>query len=92
MECDYCHYGTPEEGNCPAAWIGAADGCDCGCQSVDPDCSGTTGGPPPPATCGTECDYCWFGTTYENLCDPGWNGTADGCDCGCQFTDPDCGP
>ncbi len=41
------------------------------------------GGPP-------ECDYDWTGTPYEGNCPPDWNGTSDGCDCGCQFVDQDC--
>jgi len=41
--------------------------------------------------CGAaSCDYNWCGTSSFNNCPTGWNGTGDGCDCGCQFTDPDC--
>ncbi len=37
------------------------------------------------------CEWCWVGTSAENNCPPAWNGTGDGCDCGCQWQDPDCG-
>lgn len=40
--------------------------------------------------CDPTCDYCWIGAPEENSCPDGWNGTGDGCDCGCQFVDPDC--
>ncbi len=36
------------------------------------------------------CDYQWAGTSTANNCPTSWNGTGDGCDCGCQFTDGDC--
>ena len=43
----------------------------------------------------TECDdsacfYCYLGTPFENNCPLRYNGTGDGCDCGCQFDDADC--
>lgn len=37
------------------------------------------------------CDWCWVGTPAENACPAEWCGTNDGCDCGCQFDDSDCG-
>ena len=41
--------------------------------------------------CGPECDSCWYGTPFENDCDPNWEDD-DHCDCGCQFPDTlDCG-
>jgi hypothetical protein len=68
------------------------------CNGVDDDLDGqvdegclcvpTT--PPPAASCGAGCDYCWLGTAYENACLPGWNGDGT-CDCGCQYSDTDCG-
>lgn len=36
------------------------------------------------------CDYCWLGTRSENNCG-GSIGANDGCDCGCEAFDPDCG-
>ena len=48
LPCDWCWVGTPNENNCPTDWYGANDGCDCGCQWVDPDC----GGSPVGACCG----------------------------------------
>lgn len=49
----------------------------------------------PQASCSTRCaaicDYCWTGSPIQNQCPLSWQG--DGvCDCGCQWTDPDCGP
>lgn len=41
--CAYSWCGTPNEGACPVAWLGTGDGCDCGCQSDDADC--TASGP-----------------------------------------------
>jgi hypothetical protein len=41
--------------------------------------------------CDGDCDYCWCDhATYHANCPTHWNGTGDGCDCGCQFDDPDC--
>lgn len=36
------------------------------------------------------CNWCWVGTSFENNCPQVWHGTNDGCDCGCQWVDPDC--
>ncbi len=36
-----------------------------------------------------DCDWCWTGTNIENNCDASWQGDGE-CDCGCQFSDPDC--
>lgn len=39
------------------------------------------------------CDYNYAEPTissYANNCPSSWNGTNDGCDCGCQYFDPDC--
>jgi hypothetical protein len=44
----------------------------------------------PVTLCGPGCDYCWFGTEYENNCPLDWCNDGD-CDCGCQFSDTDCG-
>lgn len=40
--------------------------------------------------CIDECDFCWVDTKAEDHCPDWWEGTDDGCDCGCQFDDPDC--
>jgi hypothetical protein len=55
--CDYDWTGTDRENNCPSSWIGTDDGCDCGCQTPDPDCSP---GPHPCAAmlCVEECIVC----------------------------------
>ena len=37
------------------------------------------------------CDWCWIGTYAHNSCDSAWYGAGNGCDCGCQWFDPDCG-
>ena len=55
--------------------------CEC-----DSDCGSLT----PVSGCEGECEYWWYGSEYERNCPSGWNGTDDGCDCGCQFIDPDC--
>jgi hypothetical protein len=51
--------------------------------------------PPPPddagCVCTDTCGYCWCGTSRENACPESYRGTGDGCDCGCQWKDPDCG-
>jgi hypothetical protein len=36
--CQYNNWGTANQNNCPASWLGTGDGCDCGCQVQDPDC------------------------------------------------------
>lgn len=36
--CTYDWRGTANKGNCPLAWKGAGDGCDCFCQYQDTDC------------------------------------------------------
>ncbi len=41
--------------------------------------------------CDAICEYCWSDTPYDGDCDPLWEGDGS-CDCGCQFSDPDCGP
>ncbi len=42
--------GGPMPGwTCPPAYYGTADGCDCGCGIVDPDCADANGG---------SCEYC----------------------------------
>lgn len=58
-----------------------------------PGDGGTSVDPPAPAecSCAESCGYCWCDTGRENNCPESWRGTLDGCDCGCQFADPDCG-
>ncbi len=60
--CDHCWIGTDRENNCDPAWNGARDGCDCGCQCLDPG-----RGPCPdgvcdpdenPRTCPQDCPGC----------------------------------
>jgi hypothetical protein len=59
------------------------------CTTCASDCGAC---PSPGPACGTTaCDYSWCGTAYAGACPSTWNGSADGCDCGCQFADPDCG-
>jgi len=36
------------------------------------------------------CDWCWVETSRENNCPLEWCGDGE-CDCGCQFSDVDCG-
>lgn len=60
---------------------------------ADPPDAGTDPDPPAPAecSCAESCGYCWCDTGRENNCPESWRGARDGCDCGCQFVDPDCG-
>jgi hypothetical protein len=68
--------------------------CDPEC-SCDPDCDVT-----PICSTNDQCDTgcCYSGVcspatycgTTSWTCDPTWNGTGDGCDCGCGTMDPDC--
>jgi len=38
------------------------------------------------------CDYNWYSHGDNFLsCPSSWRGSGDGCDCGCQWTDSDCG-
>jgi hypothetical protein len=94
--------GVPAEWTCVATFYGTADGCDCGCGVVDPDCADESA---------TSCGFCGgsgscnIGTCPgaidpqdNSTCVPlpaGWTcGAAkygDGqCDCGCGAADEDC--
>jgi hypothetical protein len=86
---------------CPTDWFGTADGCDCGCGILDPDC---------PSDDPSECDFCTAcgdprmgcadsaavdgddntQCVTEWTCDEDFYGSFDGCDCGCGILDPDC--
>lgn len=55
-----------------------------------PCCVAPTAPAPSGCSCGASCGYCWCGTGHEGACDPAWYGTNDGCDCGCEWSDPDC--
>jgi hypothetical protein len=46
----------------------------------------------PGCTCDASCGYCWCGSARQGACPDAWYGTRDGCDCGCQWADPDCDP
>jgi hypothetical protein len=75
-------------GMCPAACPDFV--CDIGedCMTCPIDC-----GTCPVDDCADpDCEYVWCGTAFEDFCPDTWNGTGDGCDCGCQFVDPDCPP
>jgi hypothetical protein len=87
---------------CPLTTFGDGD-CNCGCGSVDPDCTSDYVG---------ACDYCddtgscdgstdCIGIALDDngaciqgaptwTCTPGFYGAVDGCDCGCGVVDPDC--
>jgi len=58
------------------AFLGSGSSCSQGCPCTDQ---------PLP------CDWCWLGTSYQYNCPSDWYGANDGCDCGCQWQDPDCG-
>jgi subtilisin-like proprotein convertase family protein len=38
MACYWDNSNSSSANNCPSSWLGTGDGCDCGCQSYDPDC------------------------------------------------------
>jgi subtilisin-like proprotein convertase family protein len=38
LACYWDDSNTAQANNCPSSWLGTGDGCDCGCQSYDPDC------------------------------------------------------
>jgi hypothetical protein len=48
-DCDVCHGESGETMSCQAHWMctfereGGADGCNCGCGALDPDCASETG-------------------------------------------------
>ena len=95
-------FDVPKEWRCNPDFYGAADGCDCGCGAVDPDCNDASVG---------SCDFCdalgscGLGECPSNI-DPNDNstctvpvewtcsadsyGSGDGCHCGCGALDPDC--
>lgn len=66
--------------DCTSSFVGAYRGDDTTCATAN--CG---------SRCASECDWCWTETPVDNSCPNEWNGTSDGCDCGCQFDDPDCG-
>jgi hypothetical protein len=66
---------------------GVDNGADAGCDPIADLCIAQMFDCP----CDSTCDYCWCDhATYAGNCPTSWNGTDDGCDCGCQFEDPDC--
>jgi hypothetical protein len=66
---------------------GTDNGADAGCDPIADLCVAPLFDCP----CDSTCDYCWCDhSTYAGNCPTSWNGTSDGCDCGCQFEDPDC--
>jgi len=87
--CDWCWCGSEYENNCPTDWFYDYE-CDCGCQFCDLACPNCVVQDCLSGPCEPQCDFCYYGTEYENNCPMDWCGTADGCDCGCQFTDADC--
>jgi len=94
--------GSLDASHCNAVHFDAADGCDCGCGGIDPDCG--SGGCSPFGCSDSMCDRCTdgFGNVIgcadptaagawdANGCDLENFGTDDGCDCGCGAPDPDC--
>jgi hypothetical protein len=88
---------------CPTATYGDGN-CTCGCGSVDPECTSDYMGVCDVCDEAGSCDMavgdCAIIEPDDNsscvsgvpawTCDPGWYGSADGCDCGCGLVDPDC--
>jgi hypothetical protein len=81
-------------------FLGADDGCDCGCDEPDPDCGGN--GCTEPGCDTATCEFCYddlgnsITCTHEQApaewtCDQGaYDDALDLCDCGCGAPDPDC--
>jgi hypothetical protein len=94
--------GSLDVSHCNAVRFDAADGCDCGCGGIDPDCGDE--GCSEFGCSDSQCDRCTdgFGEVIgcadptaagfwdTNACDLANFGTDDGCDCGCGAPDPDC--
>jgi hypothetical protein len=99
-----CQSGPPPTWTCSASFYDAADGCDCGCGALDPDCADataasctycndsgscdTTGAGCPGIIDPTDNSSCTAPPSWT--CNPGYYDAADGCDCGCGAVDPDC--
>lgn len=82
--------GSEFEDNCPIEWF-YDDECDCGCDFLDPWCPTLDMQDCAAGLCEPSCDWCWRGTEFENNCPAEWCDDDEGCDCGCQFVDQDCG-
>ena len=94
--------GAPPTWTCNASYYNAADGCDCGCGALDPDCAdnsasscqwcNNSGSCSTVTGCGdidpTDNTTCTAPATWT--CNPNYYNANDGCDCGCGVTDPDC--
>jgi hypothetical protein len=66
--------------------IWGTPGNECGGLARDPAAFGCSG---QRCLCTGEA-YCWCDTENDNWCPLDWHDGCDGCDQGCQFTDPDC--
>ena len=110
-DCEFVHCGGPDEIIDPAditqciydpsggacfGKIGAGDGCDCGCNQIDPDCDNHF----EPALCTTNhcsdngLDIDPFDTAFCSLsfqCDEFFESNGQ-CDCGCGVPDSECDP
>ena len=96
-----CEGGTtpnvPAEWTCNPRYYDAADGCDCACGAVDPDCADPAANVYNCST-GQTCDAAGLCTggggggtvPAEWTCNPDYYAAADGCDCNCGAYDTDC--
>ena len=86
--------GVPAEWVCDPGYYNQADGCDCDCGALDPDCEipdADVYNCSPGATCNAQ-GQCEGGLVIppEWTCGDSFYGADDGCDCGCGVIDPDC--
>ena len=93
---------VPAGWNCAPETYADGGVCDCGCGLVDPDCMDETAASCDECNGEGSCAADEMGCmTIENMdnsvceipgwtCDIGYYDAADGCDCGCGITDPDC--
>jgi cysteine-rich repeat protein len=92
---------APAEWTCNPDYYGTDDGCDCGCEVFDPDCTGPTiavcdyvwcdDGTGPVSTDNTTCEPMTCGNGIiegTEECDDGNEEIDDGCDDSCQLEPP----
>jgi len=87
-------FDVPDDWTCNPGWYDAADGCDCECGAIDPDCSDADAelfGCNPGQICAAgACIFDDAGVPDEWTCNPTWYAAGDDCDCTCGAWDPDC--
>jgi hypothetical protein len=90
-----CNTNVPPGWTCVLSWYDEDppnEFCDCECGAVDPDCSNPNApveGCAQAQTCNA-MGMCEGGVPPTWTCNPAYYDAADGCDCSCGATDPDC--